>query len=67
MKLICTKCCDNINIEPCKLTVPNDTALSKKDILEGLTTCPFEGMNYIQGKWVTNGINFKAEWRVKGR
>ena len=62
MKFICKKCCDEINTEPCRLTLPNDPSKKPKDIVAGLTTCPLEGCNYIKGKWVKNGEVNAADW-----
>lgn len=63
MRFICSKCCDEINLEPCRLTLPNDPSKTKKDIMAGLTMCPLEGCNYIKGVWVKNGEIFKADWK----
>ena len=66
LKYICRKCCDEINLEPCTLRIPKDPIHKIKDIEVGLTTCPLEGCNYIQGEWVKNGVYNAANWeRVK--
>jgi hypothetical protein len=62
MKFFCYKCCDDIRLQPCILDVPKDAHETKKDILVGLTMCPFEGLNYNKGVWEKNGDTFKAEW-----
>jgi hypothetical protein len=62
MKFVCKKCCDEMNSEPCRLDIPKDPDHTEKDIRLGLTTCPFEGMDYHKGKWVKNGSNFPAKW-----
>jgi hypothetical protein len=64
MKFVCKKCCDGyINVEPCVLNVPKDPTHTIKETTVGLTTCPFEGCNYMKGKWITNGEIYKAEWK----
>ena len=67
MKFICKKCCDDIQDEPCRLTLPNDPGKTKEDIMAGLTTCPLEGVNYIKGKWIKNGEVQYAEWERVGK
>jgi hypothetical protein len=67
MKFVCYKCCDDFQVEPCRLNVPNDPTKTKKDIMAGLTTCPFEGCNYDKGKWIKNGEVYKAEWKQEER
>jgi len=62
MKFICKKCCDEMNATPCKLDIPKDLVPTEVDIQLGLTTCPFEGMDYFKGKWFKNGDNFPAKW-----
>ena len=64
MKFVCNKCCDDYNQDPCYLEVPDDPPKTKKDIMAGLTTCPFEGCDYRKGRWIKNGENYKAEWKA---
>ena len=63
LRFQCSKCCDDIQMEPCKLSVPLDGIHGVEDIMVGLTTCPIEGCNYMKGKWVKNGETYQAEWK----
>lgn len=63
MKFVCEKCCDEVQLKPCKLEIPKGPAHTKKDVIARLTTCPLEGCDYIKGKWKKNGEVYKAEWK----
>jgi hypothetical protein len=65
MRFYCYKCCDEIQTEPCILTIARDPCHTKKDVMVGLTMCPFEGCNYNKGTWVKNGEHYAAEWGKK--
>lgn len=63
MKFYCYQCCDEVNPKPCILTIP--CRIKKGELLVGLTICPFECADYIDGDWECNGEKQKASWGKK--